>query len=646
MSLLRFIPELPLLRRELTELSARKRTYVIRFIGAIALLSWVLYVMDFVVAQVTMSMPGMLPSQRAQSMLGMGGLVVQSIVPSLFHFIQVLMPALICGAIAMEKERNTLGTLFVTRLSPLTIVLEKFGSRLIPMFTFLLLTFPLLAFAYSFGGVDTHLVFSAAWLLIAESMCFAAVGLLCSGWFGTTVSAFIGAYVLSGVFVIMTQVLGFRLLSPFCIWQILLTPYASVNGPLQAFNDSIQSLAQQWGLFPACFWLSLPSILFVVVSLALTRFLLFRRAFVGQSSFVLKIFRRIDRFFTDLNNRTTGGVVLLQDAESLPAFDPVAWRERTKKSLGKARYLIRILVLIEGPVLFLCLLSITMSESSNSDSLRTLLGVVWGLAFLVIIVKASTVISAERSRETLDALLSTPITSSQLLREKVQGMRRMMIILATPILTVHLTLVIMYASFWSNDGAQAFFLLLYLIVAAIATATLMHTVAWLSILAGLRCATQAKSVAFALILIGSWMFVSYTILASPRGYYGGSYYITDFQAGALIRCLFRHDGWICSNEGLLSSLSTYHGYGDMMIWQHIGRNTSGAVMAVILVGLAHLIWLTGIRYLVLRLAPWLLNRRDERHSTMPKARQFPHLEDGNPVLPFTDLSANLHRTHG
>ena len=42
----RLIPELPLLWRELTELSARKRTYVIRSIGAIVILSAVLLMLD------------------------------------------------------------------------------------------------------------------------------------------------------------------------------------------------------------------------------------------------------------------------------------------------------------------------------------------------------------------------------------------------------------------------------------------------------------------------------------------------------------------------------------------------------------------------------------------------------------------------
>lgn len=654
MSLLRFIPELPLLRRELTELSARKRTYVIRFFGAILLLGWVVSVMHNIIQSTVGGIAGFPAAQRAQAMLGMGGQVIQSIVPSLFHCVQILMPAIVCGSIAMEKERNTLGTLFVTRLSPLTIVLEKFGSRLIPMFTFLLLTFPLLAFTYSLGGVDKQFVFTAAWLLILECMCYAAVGLLCSAWFGTTVSAFIGSYVVCGVFVIITQVIRFRFFSPFCIWELVFSRYTEVNGPMFAWKDTVADYAAldpEWGLLTGCLWLSVPSLLFVAGCLGLTRVLLFRRAFVGQSSFILRLFRRIDKFFNDLNNRTTGGVVLLQDKESLPAFDPVAWRERTKKSLGKARYLIRILVLLEGPVLFLCLLSITMTADSNTDGLRVLLGVVWGLALLVIMVKASTVVSAERSRETLDALLSTPISSSQLLREKVQGMRRMMVILATPILTVHLTLVIMYASVGGGflGGAQSLNLILYFISATLATATLMHTVAWLSVLAGLRSTTQAKSVAFAVMLIGTWVFVSYVFLGPPYAspYASSSEYASAaMRDSAIFRCVFRHDGWICANEGLLSSFAGGHRYGYSMIWHYFDEDSGSAAFVVFVVALLHIGWLFGIRYLVLKLAPWLLNRRDESGSPEMYGRRLPHLADGTPVLPYTEFTADIQRYRG
>ena len=50
MSILGIIPELPLLRRELTELSSRRRTYVIRFVGAIIVLTAVMLYYSYQVA--------------------------------------------------------------------------------------------------------------------------------------------------------------------------------------------------------------------------------------------------------------------------------------------------------------------------------------------------------------------------------------------------------------------------------------------------------------------------------------------------------------------------------------------------------------------------------------------------------------------
>ncbi|MFN5585347.1 MAG: hypothetical protein ACK5DR_08610 [Planctomyces sp.] len=117
---LRLLPELPLLRRELSELSARRRTYVIRVLGAVVI---------------------------------------------------------VAGVITMEKERKTLGLLFVTRLSPRVIVLEKPGSRLLPMLTLLLITFPMLAFAYSLGGLDRLWLLATFWLLFRECLLWTPFGI-------------------------------------------------------------------------------------------------------------------------------------------------------------------------------------------------------------------------------------------------------------------------------------------------------------------------------------------------------------------------------------------------------------------------------------------------------------------------------------
>ena len=123
MSLLRLIPELPLLRRELIELSNRRRTYIVRFAGAIIILSIVM-VQYFRVMQVISQTANPGGGWVPNKFNGSGGVIFSALVPMLFHSVQLLMPALICGAVTIEKERNTLGTLFVTRLSPMTIIRE------------------------------------------------------------------------------------------------------------------------------------------------------------------------------------------------------------------------------------------------------------------------------------------------------------------------------------------------------------------------------------------------------------------------------------------------------------------------------------------------------------------------------------------
>ncbi len=64
-------------------------------------------------------------------MLGRGPCLSTRVVEPQTFLILIFLPAMTCGAIAGEKERNTLAVLLTTRLGPLTIVLEKLASRLV-----------------------------------------------------------------------------------------------------------------------------------------------------------------------------------------------------------------------------------------------------------------------------------------------------------------------------------------------------------------------------------------------------------------------------------------------------------------------------------------------------------------------------------
>ena len=75
------------------------------------------------------------------------------------------------------------------------------------------------------------------------------------------------------------------------------------------------------------------------------------RAFVPARNYLLEFFRLLDGIFTDMNH-VTGGIVLSKDVNLLPGTEPVAWRETSKKSLGTVRYLFRMLMVLELPLLW------------------------------------------------------------------------------------------------------------------------------------------------------------------------------------------------------------------------------------------------------------------------------------------------------
>jgi hypothetical protein len=270
--------------------------------------------------------------------------------------------------------------------------------------------------------------------------------------------------------------------------------------------------------------------------------------------------------------------------------------------------------------------------------LRSLLGFVWVVAAMILAMKSSTMISSERTRETLEALLSTPLTSREILQQKIAGMRRLMMVLAIPILSVHLTLMMMNfdirsliqtASF-SNLGA----VLWYGFLVTATTTVTMHMIVWLSALVGLRSPTQGRSVMAALATLGSWMVISMWVMspgglgyqlvnvmcggsgtpATQWGYESASSQTESDRPGdfvaSLIGCLVRPDGSIQANETILvAATNSRLNESSMFYW--LSRTPTAAFFASLIVLLFHGSLMFLIRRFTLRMAPRLLKRRDE-----------------------------------
>lgn len=92
----------------------------------------------------------------------------------------LMAPGLTAGAIAVERERETLELLLLTRLSSANIVLGKLFSALSFLVIVLICSLPVMAIGFVFGGIDPAQLCWSLLLIIATAALFATIGLFCS----------------------------------------------------------------------------------------------------------------------------------------------------------------------------------------------------------------------------------------------------------------------------------------------------------------------------------------------------------------------------------------------------------------------------------------------------------------------------------
>lgn len=567
---------LPLLTKELTELANRRRTYIIRTVYALLFLGCVGFIyVDLVPANMNNPM----------AILGRGREIFEAMVYLQFIAIYLFLPAITCGVITQEKERNSLGLLLITRLSPSTIILEKYLGRLITMVTFLMLGLPILAFAYSLGGVSPAMFVNGLWLLTITMFQIAALGVLCSSYFRTTVGAFISTYLI-GALLLFGPSIAYELnLFFFRDYIHLMSQWLSqipvLNNSRRQFEWDLSFIffAPYWfdrfgrqptvgtgRLILGAFIYSIPIILSTLFFLVFAHFFLVRRAFVPSRNLLLTIFKNLDKIFSKINqNRVTRGIVLVKDQVRLPDFEPIAWRETSKKSLGTFRYLFRIFVVLEVPVVVMCILIATINPDPVVPGAVILYWFVWGISVLLLAVSATSLISGERSHETLDVLLTTPIPGTQLLAQKIAGVKRLAMVLAIPLVTI-----VVFETWWKGQFAiinGSFrntyairwvpYLLGSLLTISIYLPMLIYMFCWI----GMKIKSQTKAILTALGAIILWCILPFILsfpifIISPR-----------FDEDSILYGIFLSP----ASYIVLTEIAEFHEFGS--IWAPLFVNT-------------------------------------------------------------------------
>jgi len=455
--------ELPLLVKELNEQSAQFRTYLLRLAYGLLLLGTML----------ALFARGLIRS-GGTSTLGQGQLVFDSLTTFQFWALNLFVPAVTCGCLSGEKERNTLGTLLITTLTPWQIVLQKFLGRFIPVVGYICLSFPMLAAAYSLGGLSTATLWSGGLLLIIAVAQTTSLSVLCSAYFATTVEALLAYFLL---------LFGSRLLLPF-LWA---------DATLGAVQRG--EVTQAGAVFASMVLLGL-----CLLPLWFAALLLERRAFVTPRNLLLDLFQKLDRMFNRWNS-VTGGVVLVEDGDPLPNLEPVAWRETTKKSLGTFRYLFRVLLVLELPlVVIISMLGSGELQGGGQNVIVTnyLYGL-WVLALLMTIIHGSSLIAGERTRQTLDVLLTIPLPGRELLLQKQQGLLRLLKVLLVPFATIFA-----FQAWWFNGFPYRW---TYVVLAFLSVLVFLRLTSWVATYVGLRTKSQIRAVVTVALLLGCWLAV-------------------------------------------------------------------------------------------------------------------------------------------
>jgi ABC-type transport system involved in multi-copper enzyme maturation permease subunit len=120
--------------------------------------------------------------------------------------VSFIVPGVTGGAIAGERERQTLVSLQVTLLRPRSIVLGKLAASVAFVVLLILATLPLIGVSFVLGGVALREVLAGVAMVVLTAVVLACLALACSALFRRTQGATVTAYGLTALLVIGTFV--------------------------------------------------------------------------------------------------------------------------------------------------------------------------------------------------------------------------------------------------------------------------------------------------------------------------------------------------------------------------------------------------------------------------------------------------------
>ena len=320
-------------------------------------------------------------------------------------------------------------------------------------------------------------------------------------------------------------------------------------------------------------------------------------------------------------NRITKGIVLIREEDNLPDTEPVAWRETSKRALGMKRYLIRLFLALEVPVAVVCILISTAGSSNGpSEVAAMVMFLLWGISVLIVSVKSASLIAGERTHQTLDVLMSTPLSAREIVKQKFRGVRRLLWLLTIPFATL-----ILFETSWRSAVASAWWFPvqpvaysygygytqfanppgLYLLCSALSVGIYLPMIAWLSFWIGLWTRSQSRAIIGALAAVVGWCALPFLFIVLPAEIIGRHVFGTYINSQSILSLL------------LLLSPATIVGLNEVNELNEVWNSPWGAV---ILNFVLYVPCLVLFRTLCLNLADRCLDRNE--HGTPIAKREL------------------------
>jgi ABC-type transport system involved in multi-copper enzyme maturation permease subunit len=343
-----------------------------------------------------------------------GRLFLQTVITVQLAVVLLAAPAATAGAICVDKARGTLLHVFVTDLTGREIVLGKLGARLAPILALLAYGLPVLALGSFLGGIDLAAAVGAELVMAGVAFVCCTLALWASVWARKPHQALLLTYTVVGLWVVSVPAAMsyFRMGAPATMGHVVMlmsNPIFAAFAPELNVPSGPLGLREQAAFFVVTLLIS--SGLIVLASRRL------RPTVLAQAN------RPQKRVRPDAPAR-------LVDYIPGPPLDgnPVLWREwhRKRPSRWTGRFWTAYAVI--STLASLCVLSGYYLVSANGGldhGIHVMAAQVnaWQVAIglLLLSVSAATSLAEERDRGSLDVILTTPLSTRQIVWGKWWG---------------------------------------------------------------------------------------------------------------------------------------------------------------------------------------------------------------------------------